>query len=86
MKSAVTNQAEPCMIVCEVAENWPSETDDQRFISQGFGEMIATNHARGYDLHSWRLDRCVIAGRINETIIAVFTRRRPRPKRKRRAA
>lgn len=74
---ATTERSDPMFIVAEVSKNWPLE--GTFLLSQGFEQVIETNHQRGYRLHSWRMSRVVLSnpgqlysGDINETIIAVF--------------
>jgi hypothetical protein len=65
-------------IVAEVSKNWPEEDIPgmRRLLAQRFEDVINHNHARGYRLDSWRLDRfSPEPGTMNETIIAIFERR-----------
>jgi hypothetical protein len=64
-------------IVAEISKNWPEEDIPgmRRLLAERFEDVIAHNLARGYRLHSWRLDRFSLEpGTLNETIIAVFER------------
>jgi hypothetical protein len=65
-------------IVAEVSKNWPQPRDsDELILAERFEMVINRNLARGYRLHSWRLDRHTDNEVLNETIIAVFEQAGP---------
>ncbi len=69
----------PRWIVAEVSRNWPPTSPGSLTIAQRLEKVLATNEARGYRLHSWRLTSAVVEddhGRqgLVETIVAVFER------------
>ena len=65
-------------IVAEVSKNYvEGEPLNGLLLSAQFEKVIVTNDARGYRLRDWQLSRVFHAPNIiNETIIAVFERRR----------
>lgn len=64
---------------------WRAHDDDaahpehgmRRYLGQRFEDVINVNHARGYKLIDWKLNRWSDRNRgtLNETIIAIFERR-----------
>lgn len=71
----------PAFIVAEISRNYIGSTRiasaapdlmDAPLISEQFETVIKTNVSRGYVLDSWKLDRVLADGVLNETIIAVF--------------
>jgi hypothetical protein len=67
-------------IVAEISKNWEGgkAVKDTPLIAQQFETVINFNAQRGYRLHSFQLHRFYIApGRLNETLIAVFSRVTP---------
>ena len=67
-------------IVAEVSKNWINglAVVDSGMLCQQFETVINRNWERGYVLHSFELHSIVTdPGRMNETIVAVFRRRRP---------
>jgi hypothetical protein len=66
-------------IVAEVSKNWRSgeETAPTGTLSRQFEWLINHNWRRGYELHSYTLHQLLTSPEsMNETIIAVFRRRR----------
>lgn len=64
-------------IVAEVSRNWPPTSPGSLPLSARFEQVLATNQARGYRLHSWRMTSTAVEDAYNrpgivETIVAVF--------------
>jgi hypothetical protein len=59
-------------IVAEVSKNWTPDTPPADLLSNRFEMIINVNKQRGYKLIDWKIDRIVIEGCLNETIIAIF--------------
>lgn len=64
-------------IVAEVSRNWPETSPGSLTLSARFEQVLATNQARGYRLHSWRMTSTAVEDAYNrpgivETIVAVF--------------
>jgi hypothetical protein len=77
----IVNDADlrPQFIVGEVSKNWPDPGAPPGFVNKLFEDMINANYERGYELHSFQLNRFALEyaepNNMNETIIAVFKRR-----------
>lgn len=63
------------IIVAEVSKNWIYGKLPETLLSQEFEKVINVNNQRGYKLIDWKIDRIVIDGSLNETIIAIFERK-----------
>lgn len=63
-------------IVSEISKTWDlSEEYERALVSTMFEEVIASNAARGYSLHSWKFNQISLSpNTLLETIIAVFKR------------
>lgn len=77
----MSEATDPKIIVAEVSKNWFSgerlgtAPQVQELLSQRFEHVVSVNLARGYRLHSWKMDRLFLPpNSINETIVAVFER------------
>ncbi len=71
--------SEPAFIVAEISKNWMNGVSpDHLLLCQKFEQVIATNLARGYQLHEFQIHRLMTGPDcMNETIIAVFVRTLP---------
>jgi hypothetical protein len=70
-------------IVAEISKNWinGSGVTGTPLLAVQFEHVVNINHARGYRLHSFQIDRySPEPGALNETLIAVFERMRGAPR------